>query len=48
MHKLFLVLLFAALIVLGGCQTITGMGEDISNTWRNLKSADKQFQEEWW
>ncbi len=48
MHKLFLLLLFAVLITLGGCQTVKGIGEDISNTWSNLKEADAQFQEDWW
>jgi len=48
MHKLFLVLFIAALVILGGCQTIKGMTEDISNTWSNLKQADAKMQEDWW
>lgn len=52
MHKLFLVLFLAALVILGGCQTIKGMTkgmtEDITNTWNNLRQADSKFQEDWW
>ncbi len=45
---LILLALFSFVLLLTGCNTAKGFGQDCKETWKNMKQADDWLQEHAW